>query len=154
MPQIFGDFSFAGTVLDEELKALMFRRQTSDELMKVNKLVKLCTRHGKELGLFCRRCKEPLCITCSDEEKHDKHKSDITHLSGFYSYFYRYTEMKTEKKLSSLQSSSAVGQSMLCELGWDLWLWVFSFFQMGSAEDARVPDKRRTHAEVRFRGLQ
>ena len=97
----------SGTVLDEELKALMFRRQNSSELRSVNKLVKLCQKHNKELGLFCRKCKEPLCITCSDDEKHDGHKSDITHLSGFYSYFYRYTEMKTEKKLSNL--SSAVG---------------------------------------------
>ena len=45
----------------------MFRKQTGLELRSVNKLVKLCNRHGKELGLFCRQCKEPLCITCSDE---------------------------------------------------------------------------------------
>ena len=97
-----------GTILDEELKALMYTRQSGSELRSVNKLVKLCQKHQKELGLFCRKCKEPLCITCSDDVNHDKHKSDITHLSGFYSYFYRYTEMNTEKKLTNL--SSAVGK--------------------------------------------
>ena len=57
------DVLYLGTMLDEEVRQMMLgRRASSSDLRSVGKLIKYCDKHKKEVGLFCRKCRTPVCL--------------------------------------------------------------------------------------------